>query len=204
MATNNVPVAREQSEIEAAETLLQLRDTDTADTSQDDEAPEMEKDTPEENENLMPVDAPMQEDFTKNMAEAEQATNPDADEEAENVDANDDDAATIIYDLDPPSTESTTPRKGTVTFKHYGIRRHSPRLANVRKHRCPLCDKSVNSKKELNDHHRAEHGGVKCPTCHRIFLTTDAYQRHRYVHWAPANFKCDICGKILPFKSDLT
>ena len=212
MATHRDPIVREQTEIEAAKTLLQLRDTDTADTSQDDEEPPadapthdaVEIDIPEENENLLPVDAPMQEDFAKDMAEAENATHPGANKHnADDIDNDEDDAATIIYDLDMPSTKNT-PKKGTVTFKHYGIRRHSPRLANVRKHRCPLCDKSANSKKELNDHHRAEHEGVKCPTCHRIFPTADAYQRHRYVHRAPANFKCDVCGKILPFKSDLT
>ena len=79
-----------------------------------------------------------------------------------------------------------------------------PVWQTVRKHRCPLCNKSVNSKKELNDHHRAEHEGVKCPTCSKIFPTADAYKRHRYVHRAPANYKCEICNKILPFKSDLT
>ena len=207
VATNTDLTGIEQTEIEAAETLLQLRDTDTADTSQDEEAttdapkhndmeidtPEeneilsqdeeattdapthdnMEIDIPDENEILLPVDAPMQEDFANDMAEAEKARNPDG--IAGNTDNNDDNAETIIYDLNTPSSK-TTPKRGTVTFKHYGIRRHSPCLATVRKHRCPLCDKSVNSKKELNDHHRAEHEGVKCPTCDRIFPTADAYQ----------------------------
>ena len=218
VATDPVQNERPQVDIEAAETLLQLRDTDT---SQDEEAinetpkhTDMATDAPaaipvedqehynqelDENEVLMPVDAPMQQDFVKEMAEAEKTANPE--ENMANDDDDDDDAETIIYETDTPTV---TPRKGTVTFKHYGIRRHSPRLANTRKHRCPLCSKSVNSKKELNDHHRAEHEGVKCPTCNKIFPTADTYQRHRYVHHAPANYKCEICEKILPFKSDLT
>ena len=73
VATSNNPIVREQTEIDAAETLLQLRDTDTADTSQDDNKepandlnPDtMDMDTPVDNEVLLPVDAPMLEDFAK-------------------------------------------------------------------------------------------------------------------------------------------
>ena len=220
MATNTDVNNRNDTEIEAAETLLQLRDTDTADTSQDEDAitgtPKgtttdvqteniseppviphddynQETDILDENETLMPVDAPMQQDFVKDMTEAENASNLET--MVTNSDHSDDDAETIIYE--PPDTPTVTPKKGTVTFKHYGIRRHSPCLSTVRKQRCQLCGKSVDSKKELNAHHRAEHEGVKCPTA-------DTYQRHRYVHRAPANYQCDICNKILPFKSDLT
>ena len=127
VATDTDLIKRNQTDIEAAETLLQLRDTDTADTSQDEEAttePPKHKDTAtdvpaknddetpvehhnqeidilDENEVLMPVDAPMQQDFVKDMAEVEKAANPKA-----NADNDDDDAETIIYEPDTPKTHS--------------------------------------------------------------------------------------------------
>ena len=190
---------RNQTELDAAETLLQLQSTDV-DTE------------PDENEVIMPVDAPKQDDFIKDMTEAE-AKNTDAidiadkvnkDNDDDDIDIDDDDDdATIIYEPEPMDVDKSSPKKGRVTFKHYGIRRHSPRLANLRKHRCHFCDKTLNSKKELNDHHRAEHTEVQCPTCHKMFSTADTYQRHRYVHRAPEQYKCDQCGKVLPFESDL-
>ena len=119
----------------------------------------------------------------------------------------DDDDATIIYEpRDTTTSESTqisSPKKGEVTFKHYGIKRRSPRVSNIRKHRCILCNGSFNSKKEMNNHHREKHPGVICPTCNKVCPTTDALQRHRYVHREPTEHKCTVCGKILPFDSDL-
>ena len=50
---------REQTELEVAETLLQLQSTDI--------------DTEPDNDKILPVDAPKQDDFTKDMAEAEKS-----------------------------------------------------------------------------------------------------------------------------------
>ena len=200
----NVPLSldvdRDQMELDAAETLLQLQSTDV-DTE------------PDENEEILPVDAPKQDDFIKDMTEAEaknleNETEADkdenvVDEELEDDDRDVDDAETVIYEPDPKTTTKSPPIRGQVTFKHYGIRRHSPRLSIVRKHRCHFCDKSLNSKKELNDHHRAKHTGVQCPTCHKMFPTADTYQRHRYIHRVQEQYKCDVCDKVLPFESDL-
>ena len=118
MATDNNPDQRVRAELEVAETLLQLKGLDKVDTVQD-------------NEELLPVDTPKQDDFTKDMAEAENehentANTTNTGIEDDNGDNNDDDDATVIYEPDTPSTMETTPKKGRVTFKHYGIRRHSP------------------------------------------------------------------------------
>ena len=193
---------REPGVLEIAETLLQLHDTTTSDNITD-------------NKQLLPVDAPKQVDVIKEMAEP--ANVPldslsdlphvyDAPDNADNDDDEDDDA-TIIYELPvTPAHENTvitSPQHGQVTFRTYGIRRRSPKQANIRKHRCFICVKSKNSKKELNDHHRKEHSRVICPTCGKEFPTADSYQRHRYVHHNPVQHKCSICGKVLPFESDL-
>ena len=119
-----------------------------------------------------------------------------------------DDDITVIYnpsDYAPEavSTPRESPRKGVVSFKHYGIRQRSPKIIPKRKHKCCFCERSLNSKRELNAHHRVEHSSVRCPTCNKTFPTADAFQRHRYIHRNPQQFICDICQKVLPFESDL-
>ena len=175
---------REQHELDTAEALLILHGSD-------------------DNSQTLPVDAPKQVDCTKEMAEEEGAVGGH-----DNEDDTDDDDTTIIYDptehdLTAPLQTTSSAKKGTVSFKHYGIRRHSPKTSTVRKHCCFFCDKTLNSKRELNAHHRNEHTSVTCPTCNKTFPTADAYQRHKYVHRDPQKFKCRICDKILPFESDL-
>ena len=187
---------RELADLEVAETLLQLHASSPEPLS--------------ENEQILPVDAPKQYDIVKEM-EAENEKNsetlPEQSHAHSNATSDDDDADTIIYEHSVTPTREhpsvTRPRRGTVTFKHYGIPRWSPKQTITRKHRCLVCGKSKNSKKELNDHHRKEHSGVICPTCGKEFATADSYQRHRYIHRNPAQHKCTICDKILPFDSDL-
>ena len=95
--------------------------------------------------------------------------------------------------------------KGNVQYKHYGIRRHSPKTTTTINHKCYYCEDSetFHSKRELNEHHRRTHTTVQCPDCPRVFPTPDALQRHRYVHDIRHQFKCRLCGKITGFKSDL-
>ena len=186
---------REPVDLEVAETLLQLHDATSPEPSS-------------ENKQILPVDAPKQVDIVKEM-EAEKENNSETlpEQSDSNATSDDDDADTIIYEQAvTPTRENpsvTSPRCGTVIFKHYGIPRRSPKQTIIRKHRCLVCGKSKNSKKELNDHHRKEHSSVICPTCGKEFATADSYQRHRYIHRNPAQHKCNICDKILPFESDL-
>ena len=128
MATDDDPDQRVQTELEAAETLLQLKDIDTADTSQENEdllpvdtprQDDFTKDMAEaekfldtvhdENEDLLPVDAPKHVDFTKDMAEAANVATTGTQDN--NDDDEEDDDATVIYELDIPSTTETTPKK---------------------------------------------------------------------------------------------
>ena len=68
---------------------------------------------------------------------------------------------------------------------------------------CSFCETRFNSKKKLNNHHKAEHTHVKCPDCNKVFPTPDALQRHRYLHKESHRFKCALRDKICAFKSDL-
>ena len=109
-ATIPVEMEREQTELDAAETLLQLHSTDV--------------DTEPDNDELLPVDAPKLDDFTKDMAEAEaeNATETIGNKNDGNEDEiEEDDAATVIYEPEPQSKDTSPTKRGQVTFKHYGI-----------------------------------------------------------------------------------
>ena len=145
VAIKEQAIDRESNVIEVAKTLLQLHGTKNTDIT-------------EENEQLLPVDAPKQPDVVKEMAHMLGEALPDLDQDTlgealpdldQDQDDNnyepDDDNATIIYEppvtSTPEDTQMSSPKKGEVTFKHYGIKRRSPRIANIRKHRCILCSK---------------------------------------------------------------
>ena len=71
--------------------------------------------------------------------------------------------------------------------------------------RCYYCNnnETFHSKRDLNNHHRSTHTTIQCPDCSRVFLTPDALQRHRYVHYIEHQYKCHLCDKVVSFKSDL-
>ena len=144
------------NELETANALLQLGNPD-------DNLVEIDKDL--NNEQIMPVDNARVEDFAKNMAEEESIRDADA----ANQDSSDthESDKTVDYTI-PEATENDIDEpispKGTVRYKHYGIRRHSPSApSTIRRMKCFVCDVVLNSKKQLNHHHRVEHSDVTCP-----------------------------------------
>ena len=68
--------------------------------------------------------------------------------------------------------------------------------------RCKICIESFGSIKELNDHHRADHGIVDCEMCDKKFATQTALDKHMYTH-KDLRFICEDCGQSFPFKSRL-
>ena len=126
MAIKEKAIDREPNVIEVIKTLLQLHGTKNTDIT-------------EENEQLLPIDAPKQPDVVKEMANTLGEALPGLDQDQdEDNDELDDDDATIIYEppatSTPEDTQMSSPKKGEVMFKHYGIKRLSPRIANIRKH----------------------------------------------------------------------
>ena len=101
------------------------------------------------------------------------------------------------------SDEELESPKGKLRYKHYGIVRQSPTTGKPKIMYCSFCEARFDSKKKLNNHHKAEHTRVKCPDCSKVFPTPDALQRHRYLHKESHRFKCALCNKICAFKSDL-
>ena len=102
---------RDTAKLATAEALLQLKSMGSPSVEQD-------------NSELLPVDALRQEDFAKELAQAEASAQIEDDNEQESN--NDGDGATVIYDpptnVTPARAPTQSPRKGSVTFKHYVIR----------------------------------------------------------------------------------
>ena len=68
--------------------------------------------------------------------------------------------------------------------------------------RCKICIDSFCSLKELNEHHRKDHGVVDCEHCNKKFATQSSLGKHMYLH-SDLRFVCEDCGKSFPFKSRL-
>ena len=61
---------------------------------------------------------------------------------------------------------------------------------------------SFPSVRELNNHHREDHGIVKCSDCDKVFNNQSSLDKHSYVH-KELKYNCEQCGKRFPFESRL-
>ena len=89
---------------------------------------------------------------------------------------------TVDNKIIPPTSSSTNKKNHTVG--------------------CKICEQSFPSVRDLNNHHRADHGIVKCQHCSRAFGTRTALDKHMYNH-RDLDFLCVICGKRFAFQSCL-
>ena len=200
---HSVLTSPEARELEAATQLIELGNQATTDESLTLEQIDADVD----NSVLMPIGS-----ISQNKNADEMVPDHNSDESDETVDYN------VATQSEPTEDNQTNEQnkhggtglavpspKGNVQYKHYGIRRHSPKTTTTINHKCYYCEDSeiFHSKRELNEHHRRTHTTVQCPDCPRVFPTGDALQRHRYVHDTRHQFKCRLCGKITGFKSDL-
>ena len=68
--------------------------------------------------------------------------------------------------------------------------------------KCRLCTKTFSTTRDLNNHHREEHGIVDCPQCEKKFTNQSSLDKHLYSH-RELKYVCDLCGKRFPFESRL-
>ena len=68
---------------------------------------------------------------------------------------------------------------------------------------CKLCDFSCSTVRDLNRHHKDDHGIVTCSVCGKNFETKTALDKHMYCHTKKNAFCCEECGQAFPFKSRL-
>ena len=89
--------------------------------------------------------------------------------------------------------------KGSLQVQTHGLMK--PR--KVRNFKCKLCDVVTTSRKDLNTHHKTTHDKVSCPNCNREFNIPSSLDRHIYSHQADLKHKCEHCGKLFAFLSQL-
>ena len=65
-----------------------------------------------------------------------------------------------------------------------------------------MCSEIFGSIKDLNIHHKQDHGIVKCTICNKYFSTQSSLDKHSYTH-GELKFNCELCGKCFPFQSRL-
>ena len=75
-----------------------------------------------------------------------------------------------------------------------------PNTPKCRKIKCKMCDEIFSSVKDLNSHHKQDHGIVKCLKCDKYFSTS--LDKHSYSH-GELKYNCKLCGKCFPFQSRL-
>ena len=75
-------------------------------------------------------------------------------------------------------------------------------IPKCRKIKCKMCMEIFGSVKDLNIHHKQDHGIVKCTKCDKYFSTQSSLDKHSYTH-GELKFNCELCGKCFPFESRL-
>ena len=65
-----------------------------------------------------------------------------------------------------------------------------------------MCDETFSSVRDLNLHHRQDHGVVKYLKCDKYFSTQSSLDKHSYSH-GELKYNCKLCGKCFPFQSRL-
>ena len=68
--------------------------------------------------------------------------------------------------------------------------------------KCKMCPECFSSVRELNNHHREDHGVVNCPDCDKCFNSQSSLDKHSYLH-KELKYNCEQCGKRFPFESRL-
>ena len=77
-----------------------------------------------------------------------------------------------------------------------------PITPKCRKIKCKMCTEIFGSVKDLNIHHKQDHGIVKCEKCEKYFSTQSSLDKYSYTH-GELKFNCELCGKCFPFESRL-
>ena len=93
----------------------------------------------------------------------------------------------------------------TLQVEMDGSSRPSDAVSNTpkrKKIRCKMCNEIFRSVKELNIHHKNDHGIAKCTKCDKYFSTQSSLDKHSYSH-SDLKFNYELCGKCFLFESRL-
>ena len=108
------------------------------------------------------------------------------------------DSSSVPPKSDMPESDKNI--KGEFKMKTISIRC----AKDPRTFKCSECDKRTTTLRELNAHYIANHRRVKCDICDKSFNTPGALRKHRYTHVEEkSQYRCRTCSKIFPFESQL-
>ena len=65
-----------------------------------------------------------------------------------------------------------------------------------------MCTEIFGTIRELNTHHKQDHGIVQCTKCNKYFSTQSSLDKHSYTY-GELKFNCELCGQCFPFESRL-
>ena len=102
------------------------------------------------------------------------------------------------YNNKEPAQDQTLP-KGNLKVTTHGL----VKPQKVCRFICHLCEVVATSRRELNEHHKAEHDKVTCPKCGKEFNTPSSQDCHMYSHKDDLKFSCTKCVKRFAFESQL-
>ena len=98
------------------------------------------------------------------------------------------------------ATDNSPTVKGALKTKTYALKKKA--INKRRSFRCSKCNEVKITIKELNIHHRENHGPQLCGICNRSFRLASSLTRHMYDHNKPI-LNCDQCDYKCQFKSEL-
>ena len=108
------------------------------------------------------------------------------------------DSPSVSPKLDMPESDKNI--KGEFKTKTISIRR----AKDPRTFKCSQCDKRTTTLRELNAHYIANHRKLKCDICDKSFNMPGALRKHCYTHVEEnSQYRCRTCNKIFPFESQL-
>ena len=67
--------------------------------------------------------------------------------------------------------------------------------------KCQMCNYTCTSVTALTNHHKNDHGVLKCEYCGKAFSSKPSLDKHMYVHTNTMAYVCEECGHGFPFKS---
>ena len=174
-----------------------------------------------DNELVMPVNKPMQQDHNKLSTGDNNNNNNKQNKQKKkkgNLDLRDSPRRSTCQAGKPepttPKTTSTTsifpsspsspgsPR-GVLKVTHYKLRKGTPNKYVHKPLKCSMCDQAVNSKDELRIHHQEIHNIISCKECNKGFVTKESLRKHSYTHTSGNNYECILCKKFFTFPSEL-
>ena len=103
-------------------------------------------------------------------------------------------------DKTPVNSPPTSPPKGKLEVKEYGIKKKTEN--EKLKFKCVQCPMRFKTRKECNKHYVDTHQPLLCDKCNKVFKTPASLSLRQYDH-EELRFTCKRCGKGFHFKGQL-